>query len=444
MPTLAARFHQHVDRHRLLAGPGTALVAVSGGPDSVALLDLLAGVARERQLHLIVAHVDHGIQEGSARVAEQVRALATRYRLVCEVGSLALGSPASETAARYARYTWLEAARLRLGADWIVTAHHRDDQVETVLLRTLRGSGPAGLAGMARRSRGGIIRPLLGFTHAELVAHVQAQGLVFHDDPANRDPRHLRSWLRRDLLPALEGRLGTQVRSDLLRLGRAAAVDRRAWNAVLNCLPGLDLQRDATGFDVARATLRGYDDALATAVLRAAARRVGLVLGARRARAVLVLVGRSSGRRLAIGKGWEAVVVFDRLRIERPGERKAAPVVVTRGARGDARFGRYVVRWAPATAPKQLSRTTWRTWIRAGAWSVRGPRPGDRIAPLRGVGHRELRRVLMDARVPRGARPSYPVVVRGETILWVPGICRSADAVPRPGTRAVRVDVTEH
>jgi tRNA(Ile)-lysidine synthase len=444
MLTLAARFQQHLDRRRLLGGPGTALVAVSGGADSVTLLDLLAGVARERRLRLIVAHVDHGIQEGSARVAEQVRALAQRYGLDCEIGRLELGSRASETVARRARYAWLEATRKRRAADWIVTAHHQDDQVETVLLRALRGSGPAGLAGIARRSRRGIIRPLLGFTHRELVDHAGGQGLEFHDDPANRDPRHLRSWLRRDLLPALEGRLGKQLRGDLLRLGRAAAADRRAWDAALNRLPGLDLQSDATGFDVARATLQGYDDALAAAVLRAAARRAGLVLGPKRARQVLALAGRASGRRLDVGKGWEAVVVFDRLRLGRPVAREATSVVATRGARGDARFGRFLVRWGPATAPKQLSRTAWRTWIRAGEWTMRGPRPGDMIAPLSGVGHRELRRVLMDARVPRGARPNYPVLVRGETILWVPGICRSAEAVPRPGTRAVRVDVTEH
>jgi tRNA(Ile)-lysidine synthase len=209
-------------------------------------------------------------------------------------------------------------------------------------------------------------------------------------------------------------------------------------------LPGLDLHSDAAGFDVARATLGGYDDALAAAVIRAAARRAGLVLGSVRARAVLALAGGTSGRRLTIGGGWEAVVAFDRLRLERPVARGATPVVVTRGAKGDARFGRFAVHWAPATAPKQLSRTAWRTWIRSGEWTMRGPRPGDVIAPLRGVGHRELRRVLMDARVPRGARQGYPVLVRGETILWVPGICRSADAVPRPGTRAVRVDVTEH
>ncbi|HEY6224842.1 MAG TPA: tRNA lysidine(34) synthetase TilS, partial [Gemmatimonadales bacterium] len=259
MPTLAARFHHSLDRRRLLAGPGTALVAVSGGADSVALLDLLAGVAGERRLQLIVAHVDHGIQEGSGRVAAQVGALARRYGLPCEVVTLELGSGASETVARSARYAWFEATRKRLRADWIVTAHHQDDQVETVLLRALRGSAPAGLAGMASRTRSGVIRPLLGFTHAELVAYARERGLEYHEDPANQDPRHLRSWLRSDLLPVLEGRLGSRLRRDLLRLGKAAAVDRRAWDAVLNSLPGLDLRSDASGFDVARRTLRGYD-----------------------------------------------------------------------------------------------------------------------------------------------------------------------------------------
>ena len=444
MPTLAERFRLHLDRRRLLSGPRTALVAVSGGADSVALLDLLVGVAKQRRIDLVVAHLDHGIQAGSSSVSEQVNALARRYDLPCEIGRLELGSGASETVARRARYAWLDATRQRRGADWIVTAHHQDDQVETVLLRVLRGSGLAGLAGIPSHSRRGLIRPLLGFTHSELVAYARERGLEFHDDPANSDPRHLRSWLRSDVLPALEGRLGKQLRKDVLRLGKAAGADRHAWDTVLNRLPGLDLRSDATGFDVARATLGGYDDALAAAVLRAAARRAGLVLGPMRARAVLALAGGTSGRRLTIGGGWEAVVAFDRLRLERPVAREATPVVVTRGATGDARFGRFAVHWAPATAPKQLSRTAWRTWIRSGEWTMRGPRPGDVIAPLRGVGHRELRRVLMDARVPRGARQGYPVLVRGETILWVPGICRSADAVPRPGTRAVRVDVTEH
>ena len=104
MPTLAERFHAHLRRRRLFPGHGTALVAVSGGSDSVALLDLLAGEAVDLELRLVVAHVDHGIQQESATVAVSVARLAARYHLPCEAGRLDLGAATSETVARRARY----------------------------------------------------------------------------------------------------------------------------------------------------------------------------------------------------------------------------------------------------------------------------------------------------------------------------------------------------
>ncbi|MGH7613669.1 MAG: tRNA lysidine(34) synthetase TilS [Gemmatimonadales bacterium] len=443
MPTLAERFHAHLRRRRLFPGPGTALVAVSGGSDSVSLLDLLAGVAADLQLRLVVAHADHGIHEESGTVADSVARLAARYRLPCEVGRLDLGAGTSETVARRARYAWLELARRKHRAAWLVTAHHKDDQAETVLLRALRGSAPAGLAGIPARTRAGLVRPLLPFTREELAAHARSHGLPVYDDPANADPRHLRSWIRSAVLPTLVARLGLRVRDDLVRVGRRAAAERRAWGAALDRLPGLDLRAGPDGFDVARASLRGYDASLAVAVLRAAARRAGLVLGPRRARALVTLAGRSSGRRLSLGGGWTAEVAFDRLRVHRVSV-SSTIVVAARDERGNAEFGDFALRWAPAVVPRQIERAAWRTWIQGDGWEVRQPRPGDVIEPLGGVGRRPLRRLLMEARVPRSERAGWPVVARGETILWVPGICRSAAEVPAPGTRAVRVDVTEH
>src|SRR6185369_9543497 len=112
-----------------------------------------------------VAHFDHGIHPDSAAVASGVRTLAARYRLEYEEGRGALGPAAGETSARAARYAWLEATRARLDAALIFTAHHADDQAETVLMRVLKGSGPAGLAGMAAR-QGALVRPLLPFRRA--------------------------------------------------------------------------------------------------------------------------------------------------------------------------------------------------------------------------------------------------------------------------------------
>src|SRR5256885_1349215 len=144
------------------------------------------------------------------------------------------------------------------------------------------GARPAAAAVLPSRARGGLVRPLLPFTRRDLVDYVAARGLRVHDDPANRDPRHLRSWIRTVLLPLVSERLGAGARDDVARAGRAAALERRAWDRVLGHLPDLDLRVHEDGFDVARGGLAGYDNALAVAVLRAAAPRAGLVLGPRR------------------------------------------------------------------------------------------------------------------------------------------------------------------
>ncbi|HET9726966.1 MAG TPA: tRNA lysidine(34) synthetase TilS, partial [Gemmatimonadales bacterium] len=234
--TLLEDFAAHLAALRL--PPGRALVAVSGGPDSVVLLHLLHATRKLHRLGLVVAHFDHGIHPESAAVAAAVRALAARYGLPYVEGRGALGLAAAETTARSARYAWLEATRFQLGADLVVTAHHADDQVETVLMRALKGSGPAGLAGMASR-RGALVRPLLPFRRAALLRYLRAEGLTAWGDPANQDPRHLRAWLRGDVLPFLRARL-PGVDDALLRLGRQAARGRAAWNAVIELLPGLD------------------------------------------------------------------------------------------------------------------------------------------------------------------------------------------------------------
>jgi tRNA(Ile)-lysidine synthase len=444
--SLPQRFLAHLEQTRLFREPGEAIVAVSGGPDSVALLDLLAGVASKFGLALVVAHVDHGIASDSRTVGRTVEKLAEQRGLPFETVELNLGPKTTETEARRARYAWLREVQERRGAKYLVTAHHQDDQIETVLLRTLRGSAPAGLAGMGTRARGGLVRPLLPFTRDELVAYAAARALPVHDDPANRDPRHLRSWVRATLLPLLNERLGSTLRGDLLALGRHAASDRTAWDRVLDLTPDLGLIVEGEGFAVARASVCGYDNALSVALLRAAARRAGLVLGPTRARRLLELARGPSGRRLPLGDGWSAEVAFDQLRVSRQQEaanETALESVRPEGESGSARFGAFAITWSPAPAPERIERATWTTWVDGADWELRPPEPGDEVVPIGGVGHRPLRRLFMEARVPRSERARYPVVRRGQTILWVPGICRSAEGLPAPGTRAVRLDVTE-
>ncbi len=419
---------------------GRLVVAVSGGPDSTTLLDLLAGCRDELRLELIVGHVDHGIHPDSGRVAEQVRELAARYGLRCLVRELVLGANAGETAARAARNQALDAMRTEAGADLIATAHHADDQIETVLMRVLGGTGPAGLAGMQAVS-GRLVRPLLPFRRAELARHVQEAGLRVWDDPANRDVRHERCWIRHEVLPLVRRRL-PDVDRRLLRLASQASANRAAWAAVLDALPGLDVREESGGISMAAELLTRLEVDLSVEIVRAAARRWGRPVGPlTAARVVRLAAGGTSGRRVTLGKGAVAELAFGRLRLsslpESPGARWN--LAGDAGERVSAGW-RFV--WRRAPAPEVQLRDSRTAWFapQSGSLTVRPWQAGDRIRPLGGRGRRLLVRCFQDARVPRSARAAWPVIEHAGLVAWVPGVCRSDLLVPAPGVEALRVD----
>ncbi len=446
--SLSDRVLEHLRDSGLFPRPGLALLAVSGGGDSVALLDLFAGLAPKLELELAVAHVDHGIAAQSGAVARQVEELARGYGLDAHVTALGLGAGASETQARRGRYRALRRIQRDTGARYVVTAHHADDQAETVLYRLLRGSGLAGLAGIPARGPRGLVRPLLPFRRAELEAWLaereRATGaaLPVYRDPANADERHDRVWVRQRLLPLVGERFGSVAGRRLAQVARHAGSERSAWASVLRLLPELDFQAAKGVVEVARDPLLRYDKTLSEALLRALAREAGCVLGPRRAARLLELVGRSpSGRVLQLGSGWEAELVFDRVRIVPAARSGDGPAAVDCGEQpeGSVAWHGWELRWQSESAG-QTVRQSFTTWVTPGTGTVRAPAAGDRIVPLGGVGRRRVRRLLMEARVPFRERGSYPVLVRESEVLWIPGICRSTAAVPQAGQPALRIE----
>jgi tRNA(Ile)-lysidine synthase len=194
-PDDVARFRR--DLGALAGGaPGRIGIAVSGGPDSVALL-LLAAAAYPGAV--AAATVDHGLRPESAAEARLVAALCAARGIAHAI--LTPDAPIGgslQAAARAARYALLEAWRAAQGIDWLLTAHHLDDQAETVLMRLNRGAGVAGLSGV-RAVNGRVLRPLLGWRRAELAEIVTAAGIVAVDDPSNVDPRFDRARIRQAL-----------------------------------------------------------------------------------------------------------------------------------------------------------------------------------------------------------------------------------------------------
>ncbi len=435
--TLRDGFLAHLDSLGLPDGP--ALVAVSGGLDSVVLLDLLHHTTAATR-EIIVAHADHGIHPNSAAVAARVAALADSLGLRCEIGRLELGEGTSETAARRARYAWLSRLQQQVSASVVFTAHHADDQAETVLMRALEGSGSAGLSGIPSVS-GALVRPLLPFRRVELARYARERGLGVWMDPANSDPAHLRSWIRCDLLPSIRKRL-PRVDERLRRLAAEAARDRMAWDRVLDILPGLEPLSEECGISVAAAPLGTYDSGLAETIIVAAARRAGLPMGsARAARVRRFAATGESGREIALGAGWRAELTYGRLRIVRSGEAPDAVVLPLEGRSGQGLWGGWRIAWRPDVAPERQERAGRTAWFSPDSLVVRGWVPGDKVRPLAGTGRRLVVRCFQDVRVSRRSRTEWPVLVSSDCVVWIPGVCRSNALLPPAGAEALRVDV---
>lgn len=244
------------------------LVALSGGPDSVALLAMLAGWARGRPLALTAATVDHGLRPQSAAEAEAAGALAARLGIAHQVLPWIGEKPVAglQEAARAARYRILSTFGAAVGASHLATAHTLDDQAETVLMRLAAGSGLAGLAAMsAATRRGGLVhaRPLLGIAKARLVATCEARGLPFVVDPSNADPRFSRSrWRALSSQLAGEGLTGERLARLAMRAERAEEALRHEAAALLRRCPVRGEARDLAAladapFEIALRALAG-------------------------------------------------------------------------------------------------------------------------------------------------------------------------------------------
>lgn len=214
-----------------LVKPGKYVVAVSGGVDSVVLLDMLVA---QNDCELVVAHFDHGIRTDSKNDRQFVQQLATKYGLPFEFAEGKLGAGASEAVARKARYDFLFSVIKKHRSSVIVTAHHQADVLETLIINLLRGTGRKGLSSL--RSQPSVLRPLLDTSKIELINYAKAHNLNWHEDSTNLNENYLRNWVRLSIMPLLSD---TQ-KQQLLQLQAKAAVDNQELDILLDGLLGAD------------------------------------------------------------------------------------------------------------------------------------------------------------------------------------------------------------
>lgn len=216
---LWGRINAHCRKRRLFRDGDSILLAVSGGPDSVMMLDYFAKLARTRRLRLAVAHLNHKLRGAdSDRDEAFVKKLGASYGLPTITGKAAVAAAARrqglsvEHAARRSRYDFLSKIALEQKCSFVATAHHADDHTETVLLNLLRGTEPKGLLGIPVKrplvNKGRrtvyVIRPLLAVTRKEILAYLSLNGLPSRRDKSNDDEKYTRNWLRRTVLPLIE------------------------------------------------------------------------------------------------------------------------------------------------------------------------------------------------------------------------------------------------
>jgi tRNA(Ile)-lysidine synthetase-like protein len=233
------RTHCYYYAMKLEVPEGKYVVAVSGGVDSVVLLHLLTQNSELRTQNLIVAHFDHGMREDSADDEVFVRRLAEGYGLPYVSGQAYLGSGASEAAAREVRYEFLFRTMKEQGAGKVITAHHEDDLLETIILNMLRGTGRNGLDPLL--SHPDIMRPLLPYDKKTIKAFARNHDLTWREDPTNVDTKYTRNKIRSMVMPDLK-----DARKKLLQLNKDAHGYNREIQSLLEQLQEYLHNRDGS------------------------------------------------------------------------------------------------------------------------------------------------------------------------------------------------------
>ncbi len=446
-PELERMLEEADRRYGLFPEGETIAVGVSGGSDSMALLHGLIRLSRRRDFNVLVLHLHHGLRGPEADDdARFVCLVSERLGVPYVVGHADVGAEARskglslEMAAREARYRFFREMREQHGFLKVALAHTADDQVETVLLKLLRGAGPRGLAGMAVQAEVfgvPVVRPLLAVTRRGVESYLHSLGERWREDRSNQDRTILRNRIRHELLPMLERRYNPAIRDVCLRMARIFQEEER-W---LDGITERALKR--AGCDRLESDrLANMPLALRRRVWRLWLQRAGVpesVLDygliermesrmGQRGGSGVIEVGGGWGLRISYGM-WELIPPEGEEALTRP--LPAFPIRVP-GETVISDWGICVrvlpARGYPDPIEPGLGRFPCRVYVnraklRAGRGALlflRGWRPGDRIAVGEGC-TKKLQDVWTDARIPRPVRSRIPLLVRGDSILWIAG-----------------------
>ncbi|MBY0014187.1 tRNA lysidine(34) synthetase TilS [Paenibacillus typhae] len=449
--------------HELWAPHDTLIVAVSGGPDSVALLRILHEISRKwTPLKLVCAHVNHGFREESMEEAGFVRALAGELGIPFELAEFDIPSIAKssglgpEGTAREKRYEFLIETARRYGARAVALAHHADDQAETVLMRLLRGSGPSGLAGMRWKrteKKVELIRPFLRINKTALIGLCQEQGYPYVLDASNLLTHYQRNAVRLELLPMLE-KYNPKVKQSLLQLSEITGAEDEFMEAnALECFEELVLAEHGK-YTLQRAAFAAVPSALQRRLIK-------LILNYLSADALspdflkIEAVRRGTLQEhptvwtLDLGGGLICVRQYDTIIFSsKPQQRQVSytyrlslPLSRLEIAEiGKAMTMTVLEKESFALQGEDLGKTS--AWFDsrelAMPLTVRSRLPGDTIRVMGLNGSKKVKDIYIDDKIPSSERSRIPLVCDAAgNIVWIPGVRRSMHAAVGRHTASV-------
>ncbi|MBF6569948.1 MAG: tRNA lysidine(34) synthetase TilS [Candidatus Binataceae bacterium] len=425
------------------------LAAISGGSDSIALLHAIKRISERFGFRIAAAHLNHRLRGAeSDRDEAFVRQTCSRLgvELIVEQADL-IGSANLEERARECRYAFLARAAESIGAKYVALGHHADDRAETIMMRLMRGSGISGLVTMNERGPGRLIRPLLNLTRVELLDYLRALGAEFVSDSSNLSPRHLRNRVRNDLLTLIDRDYAPNFSHRLLEL----AEDLRSIDHFLSLHARNEMSKRLT--PDGRLRIEDFNllhRAVAAAMLRNyIANRTGDLrkIYRRHIESIMKLCGEGPPNgHTALPGGWVAVREYGDFIIRRAaktgnvGYRASYSVPIASVGRTEIEPAGFAVEaelldLEAASRPSDLYTALFDCAEIEGGLLARNAVPGDRIAPLGMAGHRKVKNLFIDARVPRDRRASYPLLCAGSEVLWIPGLVRSRFALFSSKTR---------
>nr|WP_255654977.1 tRNA lysidine(34) synthetase TilS [Cohnella sp. REN36] len=440
--------------------PGERVVAaVSGGPDSMALLHLLRALSDEFGIGLAAAHVNHRFRgtESDAEAAF-VRRVCEEWGVPCEIALIDVPAYIAETglspqeAARDKRYAFLREVARRYGARTIALGHHADDQAETVLMRLLRGSGIGGLAGIPMRRAEKeleLIRPLLRITKGELLLYDERYGVPYVTDSSNADPHYFRNAIRLEVMPLLE-RFNPQLRGTLIRLAELASADHDYLDGEAGRALSDLAVRDGAGWSLECRRFRDLHVALQRRTIKLildclAGPRSSLPFERVEDAAAAIAADSPAVVRMDVGADIVLIREYDVAYIgpSRPSQAPFAYQVTAADTDVVVAESGVVFRVRRMDGPRtSLPGSRREAFFDEAelAWPlvIRNRKPGDRMAPMGLNGSKKVQDMFVDAKIPRSERDQRPLLTDGaDRILWIPGLRRSRHAVPDAASRSV-------